>query len=65
MNKEVYFKPCKDLSIDSNDVESLCIEMHLKKDRNVLFNVKHRPPNGDMIDFNISAENYFSQMIKH
>ena len=64
MNKEVYFKPRKDLSIDSNDVESLCIEMHLKKDRNVLFNVKYRPPNGDMTDFNISAENCFSQMIK-
>ena len=49
--KEVYFKPRKDLSIDSNDVESLCIEIHLKKDRNILLNVMYRPPNGDMTVF--------------
>ena len=51
MNKEVYFKPRKDLSIDSNDVESLCIEIHLKKDRNILFNLMYRAPNGDMTVF--------------
>ena len=51
MNREVYFKPRKGLSIDSNDVESLCIGMHLKKDRNILFNVMYRSPNGDMTVF--------------
>ena len=51
VNKEVYFKPRKGLSIDSNDVESLCIEIHLKKDRNILLNVMYRPPNGDMTVF--------------
>ena len=51
VNKEVYFKPRKGLSIDSNDVESLCIEIHLKKDRNILFNVMYRPPNGAMTVF--------------
>ena len=51
MHKEVYFKPHKDLSIDSNDVESLCIEIRLKKDRNILFNVMHRLPNVDMTVF--------------
>ena len=51
VHKEVYFKPRKDLSIDSNDVESLCIEIHFKKDRNILFNVMYRPPNGDMTVF--------------
>ena len=51
VHKEVYFKPRKDLSIDSNDVESLCIEMHLKNDRNILFNVMYRLPNGNMTVF--------------
>ena len=51
VNKEVYFKPRKGLPIDSNDVESLCIEIHLKKDRNILLNVMYRPPNGDMAVF--------------
>ena len=51
MHKEVYFKPHKDLSIDSNDVESLCIETRLKKDGNILFNVMYRPPNVDMTVF--------------
>ena len=51
MHKEVYFKPHKDLSIDSNDVESLCIEIRVKKDGNILFNVMYRPPNVDMTVF--------------
>ena len=49
--KEVFFKPRIDLSIDPNDVEPLCIEIHLRKDRNILLNVMYRPPNGDMIVF--------------
>ena len=31
VHKEVYFKPRTDLSINSNDVESLWIEIHRKK----------------------------------
>ena len=36
VHKEIYFKPRTDLSINSNDVESLCIEIHHKKDKNIL-----------------------------
>ena len=28
--KEIYFKPCTDISINSNEVEPLWIETHLK-----------------------------------
>ena len=48
MHKEVYFKPRTNLSINSNDVESLCLEIHLKKGKNILFNVMYRPRNGDV-----------------
>ena len=46
-----YFKPRKDLSINSNDVESLCIE---------IFNATYRPPNGDMKVFEKFCENLLS-----
>ena len=48
MHKEIYFEPRKDLSINTNDVELLCIEIHHKSDKNTLFSVMYRPPNGDM-----------------
>ena len=60
VHKEVYFKPHEDLSIDSNDVESLCIEIRLKKDRNILFNVMHRPPHGDMTIFQHFCRKFFA-----
>ena len=37
VHKEVYFMPRTDLSINSNDRESLCIEIHHEKYRNILF----------------------------
>ena len=58
--KDIYFKPRTDLSINSNDVESLCIEMHHKKDKNILFSVMYRPPNGDMTVFENFCENLIS-----
>ena len=51
VNKEIYFKSRTDLSINQNDVESLCIEIHHKKDKTILFIVIYRPPNGDMTVF--------------
>ena len=51
VHKEIYFKPRTDLSINSNNVESLCIEIHHKKDKNTLFSVMYRPPNGDRTVF--------------
>ena len=51
VQKEIYFKPRTDLSIASNDVESLCIKVHHKKHRNILFRVMYRPPNGDVTLF--------------
>ena len=54
MHKEIYFKPRTDLSINSNDVESLCIEIHHKKDKN------NRLPNGDMTVFGKFCENLLS-----
>ena len=51
MHKEIYFKPRTDLSINSNNVESLCIEIHHKNDKNTLFSVMYRPPNGDRTVF--------------
>ena len=41
MDKEVYFKPHADLFINSNDVESFCIEIHNKKYKNILFGVMY------------------------
>ena len=57
MDKEIYFKPRTDLSINSNDVESLCIERHPKKEKNILFSVMYRPPNGDMTVFDKFCKN--------
>ena len=39
VHKEIYFKPRTNLSINSNDVESLCIEVHHKKDINIFFSI--------------------------
>ena len=52
--------PGADLSINSNDVESLCIETHLKKDKNILFSVMYRPPNGDITVFENFCGNLLS-----
>ena len=60
VHKEIYFKPRTDLSINSNDVRSLCIEIHHKKDKNILFSVMYRPPNGDMTVFEKLCENVLS-----
>ena len=60
MHKEIYFKPRTDLSINSNDVESLCIEIHHKEVKNILFSVMYRPPNGDMTVFEKFGENLLS-----
>lgn len=48
VQKEGYFKPCTDLSITANDVEPLFIEIHHKKNKNLLFNVTYRPPSSDV-----------------
>ena len=56
VHKEIYFKPRTDLSINSNDVESLCIEIHQEKDKNILFSVMCRPPNRDMTVFEMLCE---------
>ena len=60
VQREVYFEPLTDLSINSNDVESLCIETHHKKDKNILFSVTYRPPNDDMTAFEKFSEKLFS-----
>ena len=60
VHKETYFKSRTDLSINSNDVESLCIEIQHKKDENSLFSVMYRPPNGDMIIFEKFCKNLLS-----
>ena len=49
--KKFTLSPRTDLSIYSNDVESLCIEKQKKKDENVLFIAMYRPLNGDMTVF--------------
>ena len=60
MRKKVYFKPCTDLSINSNDVESLCIKIHHKKNKNILLSVMYRPPDEDIIVFKKFCENLLS-----
>ena len=35
VRKEIYLKPSTDLSINLNDVASICIEIHHKKDKNI------------------------------
>lgn len=64
MHVEVHFKPRKNVSIISNDVESLRTEIHHKKAKSILFNVIHRPPNGDMTVFENFCKNLLS-LIKH
>ena len=56
VREEIYFKHRTDLSINSNDVESLCIEIHQEKDKNILFSVMCRPPNRDMTVFEMLCE---------
>ena len=53
MHKEMYFMPRTDLPINSNDAESLCIEIQHKKDKSVL-------SNGDMTVFKIFCEKLLS-----
>ena len=60
LQKETYFKPRTDLSINSNDVELLCIEIYHKTDKNILFRVMYRPPNGDMTVFEKFCEKLLS-----
>ena len=60
VHKEIYFKPRTDLSIISNDIESLCMEIHHKKDKNILFSVMYRPPNGDITVFKKFCKNMIS-----
>ena len=45
------FNLSTDLSINSNDIESLCIEIRPKKDKNILFSVMYKALNGDMTVF--------------
>ena len=59
MHKEIYLKPSTDLSINSDDVESLFIEIHHKKDTNMLFSVVYRLLNDDMTVF----ENFCKKML--
>ena len=63
--KKVYFTPRTHLSINSNDVEPLCIEINHKKDKNILFSVIYRRSNGDMKLFESFGKTCFPQMIKH
>ena len=49
-----------DLSVNSNDVESLCIEIQYKKNKNILFSVVYRRPNGDMTISEKFCENLLS-----
>ena len=43
-----------------NDIEPLYIETHHKKDKNILFNVKYRPPKNDMAVSEHFCENMLS-----
>ena len=60
VHKEIYFEPRADLSINSNDVESLCTELHHKKDKNIFFSIMYRYPNGDMTVFERFCERLLS-----
>ena len=60
VHKEVYFKLLTNLSINSNGVELLCIEIHHKKEKNILFSVMFRPSNGDMTVFEKFGGNFLS-----
>ena len=60
MHKEIYFKPRTDLSLNSNNVQSLCIEIHHKKDKSILFSVMYRLPNRDMTVFEMFCEKLLS-----
>ena len=59
MHKEIYFNPSTDLSVNSNDVASLCSEIHHEKDKNILFSGVYTSTNGDMTVF----ENVWKKML--
>ena len=63
VRKEVYFKPLADLSINSNDVEPLFIEIHHKEYKKILFSVMYRPPYSDITTLEKFCEN-FPRIIK-
>ena len=52
------FKKRDDLSINSEAIESLSIEITNNESKNIIFNVVYRPPDGD-IDV---CENYFKNI---
>ena len=60
MRKEAYLKPRTDLSINSNDAESLCIEIHHKNVKNILFRAMYRTPRGNETVFEKFCENLLS-----
>ena len=64
VHKESYFKPRTDPSINSNDIESLSIEIQHKNDKSILFSVIYRLPNVGSIS-KVLQKLAFPQMIKY
>ena len=64
VHKVSYFKPRTDPSINSNDIESLSIEIQHKNDKSILFSVIYRLPNVGSIS-KVLQKLAFPRMIKH
>ena len=58
VHESLCYKLRKDLSINSDAIESLSIEITNKNSKNIIFNVIYRPPNGDME----ACENYCKEL---
>ena len=58
VHESLPFKRRQDLDINSEAVESLSIEILNKDSKNIILNMIHRPPNGDIE----TCENYFKNL---
>ena len=67
IHETLCYKPRKDLSINSEAVESLSIEISNNKASNLIFNAMYRPPTGDIKVFEQFCKDIFSknQNMKH
>ena len=62
IHNSLTFKLRSDLGSNSNDIESLVIEVINKNSKNVVINAQHRQPAGDFKQYKTYLENFFNKM---
>ena len=64
IDNSLTFKLRSDLGTNSNDIESLAIEIINKKSKNVVISAQYRQPAGDFKQSKTYLENFFNKMKK-